>query len=124
MKPPHRLWIEQVEASAGIREEFGLDKALGYLIGEKFLNHLEYAEKDEEFRDEIEPFVKAIKEEFEPWELQKYFDIVKRVGTEGHCFTDEEYKEVMETGLYDDGETPSSHGEAMLRLGQAKELLL
>ncbi|MFC1586192.1 hypothetical protein ACFL5V_11645 [Fibrobacterota bacterium] len=54
-----KLWIDQVKASAGIREKFGLEKALGYLIGEKFLNHLEYAEKEEDFQREIEPFVKA-----------------------------------------------------------------
>ena len=37
----HKIWIEQCEAARDIREGFGLEKAIGYLIGEKFLNFLE-----------------------------------------------------------------------------------
>jgi len=74
MKPPHKLWVEQVEAAEGIRVEWGLDKALGYLIGEKFLKHLKYSETEEKFRGEIKPFVQAIKDKYEPWELRHYFD--------------------------------------------------
>ena len=29
----HEIWIEQCEAARDIREAFGLQKALGYLIG-------------------------------------------------------------------------------------------
>ena len=28
----HKIWIEQCEAARSIREEFGIEKALGYLI--------------------------------------------------------------------------------------------
>jgi|SRR3989339_704074 len=124
MKPPHKLWVEQVEAAEGIRDNWGLDKALGYLIGEKFLKHLQYSEKAEEFRGEIAPFIQAIKDKFEPWELRQYFDSVKRVGTLGHTMTDEDYKGIMESELFDDGETPTSQAENILRLNQARELLL
>ena len=34
----HKIWIEQCEAARGIENEFGTDKALDYLIGEKFLS--------------------------------------------------------------------------------------
>ena len=34
------------EAAEGIEDEFGTQKALDYLVGEKFLNFLETAEAD------------------------------------------------------------------------------
>ena len=34
----HKIWIEQCEAARGIEDEFGTQKALEYLVGEKFLN--------------------------------------------------------------------------------------
>jgi hypothetical protein len=36
----HKIWIEQCEAARGIENEFGTQKALAYLVGEKFLNYL------------------------------------------------------------------------------------
>ena len=45
----HKIWIEQCEAAQGIEDEFGTQKALEYLVGEKFLNFLEAAESDTEF---------------------------------------------------------------------------
>ena len=33
----HKIWIEQWEAARGIKDEFGVQKALDYHIGEKFL---------------------------------------------------------------------------------------
>lgn len=46
---PHNIWIEQCEAATAIEDEFGTDKALAYLIGEKFINFLEAAEADAAF---------------------------------------------------------------------------
>ena len=36
----HKIWIDHCHAAGDIREKFGHQKALGYLIGEKFLNFL------------------------------------------------------------------------------------
>ncbi len=44
-----------------IEAEFGTQNALDYLIGEKFLNFLQAAETDAEFRAEIPEFVGGIK---------------------------------------------------------------
>ena len=33
----HKTWIEQCEAAEQIGDEFGTQKALDYLVGEKFL---------------------------------------------------------------------------------------
>lgn len=42
---PHKIWIEQCEAAEGIEQDFGTQQALDYLVGEKFLNFLEAAER-------------------------------------------------------------------------------
>ena len=70
----HKIWIEQCEAAQGIEDEFGTQKALEYLVGEKFLNFLEAAESNTDFRAEIPAFVAKIKEIFEPWQLTEYLE--------------------------------------------------
>ena len=65
----HRMWLEQCEAAREIGMEFGTDKAITYLVGEKFINFLDAAETDEAFREEIPAFVAAIRQIFEPWHL-------------------------------------------------------
>jgi hypothetical protein len=37
----HKIWIAQCEGARDIRERFGADKAMGYLIGEKFLDFIQ-----------------------------------------------------------------------------------
>ena len=66
----HKIWIEQCEAARGIEDEFGTDKALKYLVEEKFINFLDAAETNAAFRAEIPAFVAEIKAIFEPWQLR------------------------------------------------------
>ena len=77
-KPPvtefHNIWIEQCEAAENIEAEFGTQQALDYLVGEKFLNFLEAAETNTDFRSEIPAFVAAIRKLFEPWQLGQYLE--------------------------------------------------
>jgi hypothetical protein len=68
------VWIEQCEAARQIEAEFGTQNALEYLIGEKFLNFLQAAETDAEFRAEIPAFVGGIKSIFETWQLAEYLE--------------------------------------------------
>ena len=72
-----KIWIEQCEAAEGIEDEFGTQKALVYLIGEKFLNSLEAAETDADFRSEIPAFVERIKTIFERWQLAAFLETAK-----------------------------------------------
>ena len=72
------VWIEQCEAAEQIEDEFGTQKALDYLIGEKFLNFLQAAETDAEFRAEIPAFVAEIKMIFEPWQLAEYLEVARQ----------------------------------------------
>lgn len=73
----HKIWIEQFEAAANIEDEFGTQKALEYLVGEKFLNFLEAAETNKEFRSEIPSFVAKINTLFERWQLTAYLETAK-----------------------------------------------
>ena len=57
-----------------IEDQFGTDKALRYLISEKFLNYLEAAERLPDYRAEIPAFVAEIKTIFERWELIEELD--------------------------------------------------
>lgn len=73
----HKIWIEQCQAARGIEEEFGCQKALDYLVGEKFLNFIEAAETDRSFKNEIPSFVSQIKEIFEDWQLAQYLETAR-----------------------------------------------
>src|SRR3954471_22513959 len=66
---PCEIRIEQCAAARRIEDEFGTDKALDYLIREKFLTFLEAAETDADFRAEIPAFVAEIHTIFERWQL-------------------------------------------------------
>ena len=77
MTEPHKIWIEHCEAAEQIEGDFGLQKALDYLIGEKFLNFLEAAETDADFRAEIPTFVAKITEIFERWQLAQYLETAR-----------------------------------------------
>jgi hypothetical protein len=75
---PHKIWIEQCEAADHIDDEFGTQKALDYVVGEKFLNFLEEAETDADFRAEIPAFVAKIKTIFERWQLAEYLETARK----------------------------------------------
>src|SRR5262245_51561421 len=70
----HKIWVEQCEAARGIENEFGTIPAIKYLVGEKFLNYLDAAERDADFRAELPAFVAEIKKIFEPWQITEYLD--------------------------------------------------
>lgn len=75
---PERIWAEQCEAARGIEDEFGTQRALDYLVGEKFLNFLEAAESHAGFRAEVPAFVARIKDLFEPWQLAEYLETARQ----------------------------------------------
>jgi len=78
--PPkfEKIWAEQCEAARRIEDDFGTDKALDYLIGDKFLNFLEAAEENAAFRAEIPDFVAEIKTIFERWQLAQYLETARQ----------------------------------------------
>jgi hypothetical protein len=110
------------DAARGILEDFGPEKAMGYLIGEKFLNFLEVAESNGEWRQAIPAFVTEIKEMFEPWQLAEYLNTPRRLGALGHTADDEGHR-LLREGLEKEEQVREDARNLML-LEWAKELLL
>jgi hypothetical protein len=108
---PAKIWIEQCEAARGIEDEFGTDKALAYLIGEKFLNFLEAAEDDAGMRAEIPAFVAEVKRIFERWQLAEYLETARS-------------SEPFDPADYDDPEEVETERRLELRRSAADLLLL
>jgi hypothetical protein len=75
-----KVWIEQCNAARRIEHEFGVQDALAYLVGEKFLNFLDAAETDAGFRAEVPAFVAEVKAIFEPWQLSEYLETARQTG--------------------------------------------
>jgi len=108
---PATIWIEQCHVARGIEDEFGVPKALDYLIGEKFINFLEAAEGDTEFGAEIPAFVAEIKCVFEPWQLAEYLDKARQT-------------EPFDAEDYDDPEEAEMERQLELRKSAAELLLV
>src|SRR5271165_3367961 len=85
-----KIWIEQCEAARGIEDEFGTQKALAYIVGEKFLNFLAAAEDDPGFRAEVPAFVAEIKTIFEPWQLAEFLEKARQTEPFDPSIYDEE----------------------------------
>jgi hypothetical protein len=71
---PKQFWKDICEAARGVKENFGTENALAYLIGEKFLEFLDTAERDKDYRDEIPAFAAEVKDIFERWEIADYLE--------------------------------------------------
>lgn len=119
---PHETWIQQCEAAEKIEGEHGTEKALGYLIGEKLLNHLEVAETRPEWRAEIPYFIAKIKEIFEPWQITQLLDTPRRLGALGHT-ADEEGHKLFRSQL-DESENLREDSRNLILFEQAREWLL
>ena len=74
----HKIWIEQCEATGGIRESFGLKSALDYLIGEKFFDFVQASELHPEFASELPAFVAEIRRVFAVGEISEYLVHLER----------------------------------------------
>jgi len=74
----HKIWIEQCEATEGIRDQFGLQRALDYLIGEKLFSFVHAAEQTPEFAAELPLFVAEIRRMFTAQEICSYLDDLER----------------------------------------------
>jgi hypothetical protein len=72
------IWIEQCSAARDIRDAWGTNKALGYLIGEKFLNYLRASDSSSDWREKIPLFTEEIKRIFTVEELKTYFATTTR----------------------------------------------
>jgi hypothetical protein len=74
----HKIWIEQCEATEGIRERFGLEDALDYLIGEKLFHFVQAAEQHPEFAAELPAFVAEVQRLFTAGQIRDYLDDLEK----------------------------------------------
>lgn len=74
----HKIWVEQCAATEDIRERFGLESALDYLIGEKLISFVAASEQDPLFAQELAEFVAEIRRLFTPAEIRAYLDHLER----------------------------------------------
>lgn len=77
-------WQQQCDAARTIKERFGVEKALGYLLGEKLLQMLRDADVEPTLEPEILEFVTEARAVFTPAELRQYFSGPRAVGALGH----------------------------------------
>ena len=73
-----KIWIEQCEATEGIRDRFGLEDALNYLIGEKLFHFVQAAEQHPEFAAELPAFVAEIQRLFTAGQIHDYLDDLEK----------------------------------------------
>ena len=116
-------FIESIcDAARNILDDFGPEMAMGYLIGEKFLNYLEVAESNGEWRQAIPAFVAKIREIFEPWQLADYLNSPRRLGALGHTADDEAHR--LLRGELGGEEQVREDARNLMLLEWARELLL
>lgn len=118
----HKIWIDQCEAAEQIEADYGTEKALGYLIGEKLLNFLEVAESRPVWRAEIPHFVAKIKEIFESWQIAEFFEKPRRLGALGHASDEEGHK--LFRSQVEESENLREDARNLLLVERAREWLL
>lgn len=96
------IWVEQCDATREIREAWGTEKALGYLIGEKLLNHIRASDSDPSWAATLPLFANEITRIFTAEQLAAYFATTTRVGPVAHVATDEQYRTMRDAGALDD----------------------
>ena len=116
-----KIWIEQCDAAEGIKERFGTQDSIRYLIGEKFINFLRESGRRPEFARELPKFSARVKEIFEQYEIVELLDSLLHERSadpkEEWVFDDFEDAELDPHDVVDEAET-------IALMERAKELLL
>jgi hypothetical protein len=76
--PYKTKWRDQCEAARLIRDKFGLDRALAYLVNEKFRTFVQVADDDRTFADDVPAFAAELKTIFTPEELRAHLLQLRR----------------------------------------------
>jgi hypothetical protein len=119
---PEETMADWCQAARGVKENFGCEKALGYLIGEKFLRFLEVAEADGAWRRAIPAFAAEIRSMFEPGRLAEFLNTPRRLGALGHASSEEGHRTL--SASMEESERIREDARNLMLLEWAKELLL
>jgi hypothetical protein len=121
----HKIWIDQCAATEDIRESFGPENALDYLIGEKLLTFLMGSEQDPQFAAEVPAFVDEIRRIFTGAEIRGYLDRLERkkflAPLEPVPDINDPEDEIEDEPWHDN---PVTGAEELLRFSRARHLLL
>jgi hypothetical protein len=120
-----KIWVDQCIATEGIRESFGLEDALNYLIGEKLFTFLMVSERDPLFAAEVPAFVEEIRRIFTGSEIRDYLNHLERTRFLAPPEPDLEIDDLDDV-IEDDPwpENPVMGAEELLRFSRARQLLL
>lgn len=127
-----KLINEQIDAAINIKDDFGIEKAIGYAVGEKLFNlikefrYLQENRKDDleiinDFEGIIIKMAEWIMEIFTEEEIHRYFESNPRFGSLGHTATEEEYELFVEKGAVE--HTIDTEIEDALIMGEIKKYL-
>ena len=120
----HKIWMEQCAATEGIRERFGLEDALDYLLGEKLFSFGMAAEQDPDFAAELPAFVAEIRRLFGAEQIREYLDHLEHTKylapTEPDLERDDLDEESEEEPWLDN---PILGAEELLRFSRVRQLL-
>jgi hypothetical protein len=120
----HKIWIEQCSATEDIRETFGLQNALDYLIGEKLFTFLLISERDPAFAAEVPMFVEEIRRLFTPDEIRNYLDHLERTKFLASPEADLEIDDLDDETEEDPWpDNPIIGAEELLRFSRIRQLL-
>jgi hypothetical protein len=119
----HKIWIDQCEATEGIRQHFGLENALDYLIGEKLFHFVEAAERHPEFAAELPAFVAEIQRLFTQDEVREYLDHLEKSKYLAPREPDLDFDDPDEEDDEEWLENPVMGAEELLRFSRVRQLL-
>jgi hypothetical protein len=95
------IWMEQCVATRENRDAWGTKTSLGYLIGEKLLNHIRASDSDPSWAATLPFFASEIRRIFTAEQLAEYFAATTRIGVAAHVATDEQYQTMRDAGALD-----------------------
>lgn len=132
IKYKEELIDEQINAAIDIKDEHGIEKAIGYLIGEKFhdlIKEFRFWQKNyknrvkaiNDFKILLTNFSDKIRGVFSEDEINSYFESTPRFGCLGHTTTEKEHKLLAEKGAVE--HTINTEIEDALIMGEMKKYL-
>jgi hypothetical protein len=120
----HKIWIEQCAATEPIRERFGLESALDYLIGEKIFSFVTAAERDPDFAAELPAFIAEIRRLFTAEEIHTYLDRLERTKILAPGEPDGEIDDLEEEAEEEPWpDNPVLAAQELLRFSRVRQLL-
>jgi hypothetical protein len=125
----HKIWIDQCAATEDIRDNFGPDTALDYLIGEKLFSFLGAAEQDPLFAAEVPDFIREIRRLFTADVIRDFLDRLEKTKYLAPLDPDLEMDDLDELDDPEEDEpepwleNPVMGAEELLRFARVRQLL-